>query len=440
MADIRITRILYMEDNPGLSALLQKNLQRRGFLVDTAANGEEGLSMLKNNCYDVLLVDYNMPFFGGIDVIRALSSKGMPTPVIMVTGEGNETVAAESLKLGASDYIVKDVEMRYLSLLPAVIDQVLYKQQLIKERNQMQEGMLESEERYRRLVELSPDGITIHVDGRLVFINPAGAHLLGASHEDQLIGKSVFDIVHPDYWEIAGSQIRQLQRNTDRAPWVEEQFVRLDGTVMEVEVSGVGFTYKGKPAVLTIFRDITERKQVKQRLEHLALYDTLTGLANRTLFFDRMNQHLELAKRNDYALALLYIDLDRFKVVNDTLGHEVGDLLLQEASRRMVSCIRKVDTVARMGGDEFVGICGTIVTSEDAVVVARKILGALAAPFRIKGNDCTIGASIGISLYPADGSDVETLLNKADGAMYRVKQSGSGGLALCGDLKTAGPN
>jgi PAS domain S-box-containing protein len=213
--------------------------------VDTAANGEEGLSMLENNCYDVLLVDYNMPFFGGIDVIRAISSKGMPTPVIMVTGEGNETVAAESLKLGASDYIVKDVEMRYLSLLPAVIDQVLYQQQLIKERNQMQEAMLESEERYRRLVELSPDGITIHIDGRLVFINPARSRLLGASHADQLIGKSVFDIVHPDYRRIAGSQIRQLQRKTDRVPWVEEQFVRLDGTVMEVEVSGVEFTCKG---------------------------------------------------------------------------------------------------------------------------------------------------------------------------------------------------
>jgi diguanylate cyclase (GGDEF)-like protein len=151
---------------------------------------------------------------------------------------------------------------------------------------------------------------------------------------------------------------------------------------------------------------------VKQRLEHLALYDTLTGLANRTLFFDRLNQHLELAKRNDYTLALLYVDLDRFKVVNDTLGHEVGDLLLQEASNRMVSCIRKVDTIARMGGDEFVGICGTIVTPEDAVVVARKILSALTSPFCIKGHDCTIGASIGISLYPADGDDVETLLNK----------------------------
>ena len=437
MADIRITRILYMEDNPGLSALLQRNLQRRGFLVDTAADGEEGLKMLEANCYDVLLVDYNMPFFGGIDVIRELAGKGMPVPVIMVTGEGNETVAAESLKLGASDYIVKDVEMRYLNLLPAVIDQVLYKQQLIKERNQMQEAMLESEERYRRLVELSPDGIAIHVDGKLVFINPAGAQLLGASHADQLIGKTLLDIVHPDYREIAGAQIRQLQKKVERAPWIEEQFVRLDGTLIEVEVSGIEFTYKGQPAVQTIFRDITDRKAVKQRLERLALYDTLTGLPNRTLFFDRMNQYLALAKRNGYDIALLYLDLDHFKRINDTRGHEVGDLLLQEASRRMVSATRKSDTVARMGGDEFVGICANISIPGDAVVVAQKLANALSAPFHLQGHECTIGASIGISVYPADGEDVETLLSKADHAMYRVKEGGKGGYLLASDMNNA---
>ena len=437
MADIRITRVLYMEDNPGLSALLQRNLQRRGFLVDTAADGEEGLKMLEASSYDVLLVDYNMPFFGGIDVIRALAEKGMPLPVIMVTGEGNETVAAESLKLGASDYIVKDVEMRYLNLLPAVIDQVLYKQQLIRERNQMQDAMLESEERYRRLVELSPDGIAVHVEGNLVFINPAGAHLLGASSADQLIGKALLEIVHPDYREIAGAQIRQLRKNTDRAPWIEEQFVRLDGTLIDVEVSGIEFAYKGKPAVQTIFRDITDRKAVKQRLERLALYDTLTGLPNRTLFFDRMNQYLALAKRNGYDIALLYLDLDRFKRINDTCGHEVGDLLLQEASRRMVSATRKSDTVARMGGDEFVGICANISIPRDAIVVAQKLTDALSAPFHLKGHECTIGASIGISVYPLDGEDVETLLNKADHAMYRVKEGGNGGYLLASDMNNA---
>jgi diguanylate cyclase (GGDEF)-like protein/PAS domain S-box-containing protein len=437
MADITITRILYMEDDPGLSALLQKSLQRRGFLVDTASNGEEGLGMVEAACYDVLLVDYNMPFFGGIDVIRALAAKGMPVPVIMVTGEGNETVAAESLKLGASDYIVKDAEMRYLNLLPAVIDQVLYKQQLIRERNQMQEAMLESEERYRRLVELSPDGIAIHVDGRFTFINHAGARLLGASSADDLIGKQVLDIVHPDYREIAGSQILQLQKKTGGAPWIEEQFVRLDGALIDVEVSGVEFAYKGKPAVQTIFRDITERKDVKRRLERLALYDALTGLPNRTLFFDRMNQYLELAKRNNYALALLYLDIDRFKVVNDTLGHEAGDLLLQEASKRMISSTRKSDTIARMGGDEFVGICGKIAAPEDAGRVAQKMIEALGGPFSLMGRECIVSASIGISIYPVDGDDVEMLLNKADHAMYHVKECRSGGYLFYSDLKNA---
>jgi diguanylate cyclase (GGDEF)-like protein/PAS domain S-box-containing protein len=440
MADISLTRILYMEDNPGLAVLLQKNLQRRGFLVDTAANGEEGLKMVETTRYDVLIVDYNMPFFSGLDVIRTLASKGMPVPVIMVTGEGNEIVAAEALKLGASDYIVKDVEMRYLSLIPAVVDQVLYKQQLIRERNQMQEAMQESEERYRRLVELSPDGIAIHVDGRIVFINPAGAHLLGASHADQLLGMSVFDLVHPDFKEIARAQLQQLQQKAGTMPWIEEQFVRLDGAAIDVEVSGVKFSHRGKPAVQTIFRDITERKQVTREIERSALYDALTGLPNRPLFFDRMNQHLAQAKRNRYNLALLYIDLDRFQVINDTLGQEAGDLLLQEVSKRMTSCTRKADTVARMGGDEFIGICGKIAASEDVVVVARKILGVLSASYRIKGHECTIGASIGISLYPADGDDAETLLHKADHALYRVKESGKGGYLLYGNLDNATPH
>ncbi len=167
----------------------------------------------------------------------------------------------------------------------------------------------------------------------------------------------------------------------------------------------------------------------------MALYDMLTGLPNRQLFFDRVNQLLALARRNRYILALLYIDLDRFKVINDTLGHEIGDLLLKEAAERMTSCTRKADTVARFGGDEFIGICGKIEAVEDAEVVARKLSAVLSKPFEIKGNLCSIGASIGISLYPEDGEDIETLLGKADAAMYRVKEGKKGGYLLYRDLK-----
>ncbi len=429
MVDITVTRILYMEDDPGLSRLLQKSLQRRGYTVDIAADGEEGLAKLAASPYDLLLVDYNMPFCGGIDVIRALSARGMLLPTIMVTGQGNEEVAVEALKLGASDYIAKDVEMKYLELLPVVIDRVLYQQHILRERKHMETTIKESEERYRLLVDLSPDGIAVHAEGKFVFINPAGARYLGASSPAQLIGKSVVDVVHPDYHDIASERVCLLEQKQTSVPWLEEKFIRLDGEEIDVEVAGVPFTYQGKPAAQVIFRDISERKMVEERLERLALYDTLTGLPNRTLFFDRMKQLLALAKRNHYVLALLYMDFDRFKAVNDTLGHEAGDLLLAEAARRMTSCTRKADTVARMGGDEFIGICGKIAAPADAGIVAQKIINALAEPFHIKGSECAIGASIGISLYPHDGDDVETLLSKADAAMYRVKESGKGGYA-----------
>lgn len=434
MADISLIRILYMEDDPGLSALLRKSLQRRGFVVDTAANGEEGLAMVEANSYDLLLVDYNMPFMGGMDVLKALSSKGLPAPLIMVTGEGNEAIAVQALKLGASDYIVKDMEMRYLDLLAPVIDQVLYKQQLIKERNRMQEAVRESEERYRKLVDLSPDGIALHVKGNLVFINAAGARLIGAPDPAELVGRNIYTIVHADFKEIARSRVARLESEGKPAPWIEQKFVRLDGTVIDVETASVNFTYEGQPAVQTIFRDISERKLVEKRLKQLALYDTLTGLPNRTLFFDRMNQLLQLAKRNNYVLGLLYMDLDHFKDVNDRLGHDVGDGLLVEAARRMTGCTRKADTVARLGGDEFIGICCKISSREDASVVAEKIIDALSRPFHIKGLECRIGVSIGISLYPGDGDDVETLLNRADQAMYGVKAGRKGGYLLYRDL------
>lgn len=439
MNDVTVTRILYMEDDPGLSVLLKKNLVRRGYSVDIAADGEEGLRMLDASRYDLLLIDYSMPLRGGIDVIRELASKGKFPPTIMVTGEGNEEVAVEALKLGAADYVVKDVEMKYLQLIPEIIDRVLSKQQMIKERQRMEDAIRESEERYRKLVELSPDGISIHAGGRFVFINPAGARMLGASHPDQIIGRSALDVVHPDFRELAKSRIRQLEEKVEMAPWTEEKFVRLDGGVIDVEVAGIRFVYEGKPAVQVLFKDITERKRVEQRLERLALYDTLTGLPNRMLFFDRMNQLLALARRNQYVLALLYMDLDNFKHINDTFGHEVGDLVLTEASKRMTSCTRTSDTIARMGGDEFIGICARIAAPGDVAVVANKIITAVTRPFLIKGIELTMGVSIGISIYPLDGDDAETLLNKADAAMYKVKEGKKGGFRFFSYITGAYP-
>jgi len=289
-----------------------------------------------------------------------------------------------------------------------------------------EEAVRESEARYRRLIELSPDGISIHVDGKFIFINPAGTKLLGALHPYQLVGMSALDIVHPDFRETEKTRMRQLEKNAEMVPWIEEKFVRLDGVEIDVETASIHFSFQGKPAVQAIFRDITERKLAAQLFEHLALHDPLTGLPNRTLFFDRLNQVLAVAKRNRNMFALLCMDLDDFKSVNDTYGHEAGDRLLQEVSKRLVSAMRESDPIARMGGDDFIGICLMITTPEEADIVARKIIAIQSEPYDLKGHRFSIGVSIGISIYPVDGDDAETLLSRADEAMYRVKKSFKG--------------
>lgn len=431
MAEIPRPRILYMEDDPGLSRLLQKSLQRRGYSVDTAVDGEVGLLMLGEAHYDLLLVDYNMPHCGGIDVIRALAKEGTLLPTIMVTGQGNEEIAVEALKLGASDYVVKDVDMKYLDLLPVIIERVRVQQQML-------ETMREGEARYRRLVEMSPEGIALHLDGTVSFMNPSGARILGATGPEQVVGLSMLDIVHPDLHEAVRERMRLLAETGGQAPWVEERFVRYDGAVIDVEVSAASFHWQGKQMTQVIFHDITERKRVEGRLQQLALYDSLTGLPNRTLFFDRMSQLIAQARRNEYVLALLFLDLDGFKQVNDTFGHGVGDELLRQVANRLTAIMRKCDTIARMGGDEFIGLCGRITEPEDAAVVAKKIIAELREPYTTGEITCNIGVSVGISLFPDDAEDCDTLLKMADVAMYRVKQGKQGGYLFFRDMPVEG--
>ncbi|MFQ5618759.1 MAG: putative bifunctional diguanylate cyclase/phosphodiesterase, partial [Rhodospirillales bacterium] len=172
------------------------------------------------------------------------------------------------------------------------------------------------------------------------------------------------------------------------------------------------------------FIDVTKQKQVEEQIRRQANYDSLTGLPNRMLFLDRMKQAIVSVRRNKGLLALLFIDLDRFKVVNDTLGHVVGDRLLQEAAKRLQASVREVDTVARLGGDEFTIVLQDIAKAEDAAMVANKVIDSLGKPFLLDGHEAFIGASIGITIFPADGDDATTLLRNADVAMYRAKDAG----------------
>lgn len=424
MAESRPIRILYMEDNPALARLLQKSLLRKGYQVDVVADGAAGLTVLEGTSYDLILADYDMPVCGGIEVIATLAARGVDIPVIMVTGNGSEKVAVEALKQGAADYVVKDLEMGYIELLPIVIEQVLTRQELLREKELMAEMIRDREERYRRLVELSPDGIAIHVGDRIAFINAAGARLLGASDPTGVIGRRVADLVSPDYLCLVRDQLASESTGSDAVPWFEERLTLPGGRAVDVELAAVPFSHEGEEALQVIIRDITEKKLAKRRLEFLAHHDPLTGLANRVLFFDRLDVSLRQAERDRQCAALLFIDLDHFKGVNDVFGHDAGDVLLMEAARRIESCLRKADSVARMGGDEFTVILTRVSGEADAAMVAGKIIEALAVPVALAGGECTVGASIGISMYPLDATDAESLLRKADAAMYRAKRLG----------------
>lgn len=432
---VRPIRVLYAEDDPGIARLVQKRLIREGYEVELASNGAEGLARLEQGDIDVLIVDYSMPVYGGIDVIRTISGNPANPPIIMLTGNGNEHVAVEALKAGASDYIVKDVGMGFLELLPVVIQQVRANSEVLRERERMFETLREREERYRTLVELSPDGIAILEGGTIVFVNRAGLSLFSASSLDDVIRLPFIGFIHPEHRSVFESQLSLMQEGRVQVPWMEQLFVRLDGTELPVEIAGIPFSHDGKLLCQVIFRDVTERKLARERLEQMAHYDMLTGLPNRSFFYEHLVRMLDHAERYRDMMAVLYLDLDRFKPVNDQLGHEAGDILLKQVADRLLEQVRRSDLIARIGGDEFVILLSKIRSVSDAELVSSKILDSISRPFDIRGNICTVGVSIGIALFPDHGHDGSILVKKADMAMYQAKSGGKNRCVLFSEGK-----
>jgi len=282
----------------------------------------------------------------------------------------------------------------------------------------------QTEERYRQLVELSPDAIFILTEGKVVFANGACARLFGAAAAEELIGKDTFELIHAGGHDSGQHRHRIAEIGQSKSP-IEMQIVRLDGAAVDVEVTAGPHVYEGKPAMQVVLRDITERKKSAERLTYLAQYDTLTGLPNRNLFHDRLSLAVAKAKRSGQMLALMFMDLDRFKEINDTLGHATGDKVLQAAAALLRKSLREVDTVARLGGDEFTIILENIADAGHVTAIAEKIRQALAGPIITEGgHDVFITGSIGITLYPRDADNIDALLQAADVAMYQAKEEG----------------
>jgi len=283
------------------------------------------------------------------------------------------------------------------------------------------EQLRRSETRWRALIENSPDAVALlDPEGRVLYASPASRRVLGYS-EEELSAMSAFSLVHPDDAREARRAFEGLRE--DRVPISGElRVLHKDGSWRWVESVTTNLLHEpGVQAIVSNCRDITVRRRRETRIRHQAYHDPLTDLPNRILFGDRLAQSLARAHRSGRTAAVAVCDLDDFKRVNDTYGHAAGDRLLKVVSQRLVACLREDDTVGRMGGDEFTVILQDLAKPEDASLVARKLLRAVATPVDLDAARICVTTSLGISLYPRDGDTPEALLKKADEALYRAK-------------------
>ncbi|PLR80414.1 putative bifunctional diguanylate cyclase/phosphodiesterase [Bacillus sp. V33-4] len=279
----------------------------------------------------------------------------------------------------------------------------------------------ESEDRYRSLVEMSPDIIAVYSRGQIDYINEAGSKLFGAASQQELIGQPIWKLVAPAILEQIKHRELTLDENFDEKMTFEFQARRLDDKRIDVEITAMPIFYEGRTAKQIVGRDISQRKQAEKTIQYMAYYDGLTGLPNRNMFKKHLNEVLN--ERKNQMLAVLFLDLDRFKIINDTKGHAVGDLLLKLVAKRLGLAVQNDGVVSRQGGDEFI-ILLEDTDKEKAVNVAQRMLDEFSHSFEINSQEIFVTTSIGISIYPVDGEDEETLLKNADTAMYLAKERG----------------
>jgi diguanylate cyclase (GGDEF)-like protein/hemerythrin-like metal-binding protein len=271
-----------------------------------------------------------------------------------------------------------------------------------------------------------------------LFLNGRSAALLGPPGDALPKVLPLREVVAEADWSRVARSLRRTTLKPGSGMSIIFSAVRKNGSIMDLELTGAVVAGQGEICVVAAANDITERVRDDARLNYLAFSDGLTGLANRTLFLDRLRQTLLASRRTGVGFALLACDLDGFKCVNDTYGHEAGDQVLRVAAETLRSCCREVDTAARMGGDEFALILPGVSDPDGAALVASRLIVALGEPIAVDGDSCSVGASVGIALYPRDGRTIETLVRAADAAMYASKASGGNCSSLADHGKHVG--
>ncbi len=348
---------------------------------------------------------------GAVDPIEVPLAAWLGTPL----NDGNSAFGALVVKtysngprLGLRELELMEVASRHLGQTVA--------------RRHAVDALQESEERFRALAENAPCPIFILQSAQVRFANEAAREITGYSIDD-FERRALWDAVHPDDREKVRRRATDMLGSLSPSR-CEVRLIRKNGEPRWVDLSASVLKYRGRPAIMGVGLDITERKLADARIEDLAYHDSLTGLPNRRLLQDRVGVALAQARRRGQRLAVLFLDLDHFKDVNDSLGHLVGDELLQKVAARLSGAIRSDDTVARIGGDEFAVLLTHVADGTQAALVGQKILVLLKAPIRVGERELFVNGSMGIAMYPEDGTDFDNLLKSADTALYRAKSEG----------------
>ncbi len=435
----RPAEILVVDDDQRLLTSLATLLRQAGYQVTEALGGHVACQTLKEQSFDLAMLDLRMPGIDGFDVMSYAASARPECGVIVVSGESAFTSVSRALRRGALDYIKKPFDPEELL---ETVRNVLGQQSLLRDHADVQTRLKKSEALHRYIVNSSPDIVfMLDQDGRICFINNKVNTLLGYLPAE-LIGQH-FSIILDDQDVARGTyaildtsvssdnprtlELRMKTRGSRKAnrhfevtafPIAPDTWPHIkDGSD---RMSGQKARFYGTA------RDVTERKEAEAFINFQAYHDLLTRLPNRALFKDRLNLAITHARRNNQKLAVMFLDLDRFKVVNDTLGHAMGDRLLQAVTRRLEGCLRKGDTLSRFGGDEFTLLLPAIHGDDDAKHIAQKLIDALTTPFTLGEHEVFVGISIGIAVFPEAGQSMDQLIQNADIAMYHVKGRGKG--------------
>jgi diguanylate cyclase (GGDEF)-like protein/PAS domain S-box-containing protein len=424
--------ILLIQDDPSDATAIREallNSSDASFHVEWVRRCSEGLDLLtgterrRTDHISAVLVDLVLADSHGIETFDRLFRAAPEIPFLVLCASRDEDVAKLAVERGAQDYLLKGRLDSYL--LPKAIRSMV-------ERAANAEALFEEKERAQVTLNSIGDAVmSTNLWGAVTYLNLVAEQLTGWSRAEaagQPLDR-VFHIVDASTREVIDNPMAlAIRENRTVGLTPNCILLRRDGGEAAIEDSAAPIhdRHGHVTGAVMVFHDVSTARALALRMSYLAQHDILTDLPNRNMFEDRLTQALALAHRHGRQLAVLFLDVDRFKHINDSLGHAIGDRLLQAVARRLLACVRGSDTVSRQGGDEFVILLSEVAHAEDAAISAEKVLEAVRIPIRIDEHELNITVSIGIVTYPEDGTNAETLLNNADFAMYHAKDTGRG--------------